>query len=399
MKTSASAVLCGALVLSALLSCETLDPTGFFYLREKREGSNTDESETLKFISLPDSLFIFDTTILFCTVEVPMDYDWRNDSAYYSRNGAVCFYRDFEKVFEVKTGTETKMSYYADKHHIIGKDLYSEYADNRGTFISKNGILLFSYSEKEILKGLLPRGEDIYTLGQNPGTGTVCYRKNGQILKRLEGGFVTGDFFNPAYGETGALYVDDSLLCFGFVSDEEGRSNEGYLVRNGEQVRVCSGSKVLDVRSVSGSGKYILYGGMATDVFSGWKTASFYLIGRDVFTAGVDMNGNSVVLSSNRIVTMQNGDESTIYPTDKGWAFVSGTSVQAIGDYYLSNGACVCRGGGKMWYALTPRSSGRKPAIWADGRLWELDVNGFVSGIKVKVSRTIAKAGTDPPEP
>lgn len=379
-----------ALALLSSAACETLDPLGYFFLRETRKGSVT----TGEWLASEGEIrgMAWDTSVFFCSVEVPSGVDWLSDSAYFSQRGRVCLYRNYEKILDLPTGAVNRVSYAADKHHIIGGSLYSEYSDREVTVIKRNGETVLSYEGPELLKGILPEGDDIFTLGQNPVSGKIFYRKNGTCLMELGSGFVTGGFSCSGYGENGALYADGSLVCFGFVS-EESTSQTGYIIRNGEMERVCSGSRILDLRSVGGESEYVLYGSGSPR----WRNAAFYIKGREVYVGGLTYEGQMSVVFGERIVA--NGPkESVIYPASSGWTFVSELSARSFGDYSLLNSSCACATAGKTWMALTPRNTSIPPAIAEGGKIRKLDFNGFLAGISVKVSRSIVKGGTDPPE-
>lgn len=173
-----------------------------------------------------------DTTILLSGVRFAMDYDWRQDSNYGAEDFEVLLYRDFEPVIEIPSSSGL-VSPDPDTHHIIGGQLYTEFATADKTRLARDGKMLLGFDGRELFKGILPDGDDIYTLSESRDGNGFSLRRNGEVLFSRERGSVFGDLSDPSYRPYGALYKDDGAICFCY-RDGGGKDEAYYFVRDGK---------------------------------------------------------------------------------------------------------------------------------------------------------------------
>lgn len=175
---------------------------------------------------------VVDTAILFSAVRFEESYNFHKDSAYGADNYEIIFYRDFEPSLSIPSSAECA-SPDPDTHHIIGGHLYTEAVSRERTFVGRDGQTLFSFEGREILRGLLPDGDDIYTLSESRSGDGFSFRKNGKILFSSESGYVFGDMSEPSYGPSGALYRDLGKICFCYAVRLSG-TERYFTVKDGE---------------------------------------------------------------------------------------------------------------------------------------------------------------------
>ncbi len=173
---------------------------------------------------------ITDTTVFLSAVRFEDDYDWRRDSTYGRSSYDILFYKNFEPVLSIPSSAESA-SPDLDSHHIIGGHLYTEAVSRGRTIIGRDGETLFSFEGREILRGLMPVGNDVYTLSENRSGDGFSLRKNGEVLFRRESGSVYGDLADPSYRPYGALYRDQDKLCFCYRAGND-RDEHYYMVQD-----------------------------------------------------------------------------------------------------------------------------------------------------------------------
>ena len=155
-----------------------------------------------------------DTVLYVSGVVFDDGYDWRSDTLYRRTDGYLVLFRNDEFLQILEAGSKQRISLDPDMHHLLGGHLYTEYSDGDRTTIGCDGKTLFSYYGREMLRGLLVEGKDVYTLGANRDGSGFSFRKNGnEILSRRDGTIIGRMSENPAY-PGGALYRDHHSLCF-----------------------------------------------------------------------------------------------------------------------------------------------------------------------------------------
>lgn len=395
-------------MISAMLSaCNLLDPplnmgkprfaTGSgICIREDAEGRN----------------MASDTAILVSCIRYEEGYDWRRDTAWHAAGSELVLIRlhagifagkgpeheGFEVIEAVSTGRKEKVSSGPDLHHIIGGHLYTEYSDEGGTYLKKDGKLLFNYPEQEILCGIVDTCGKVFTLGRSKNGFGLNFRENGKSIIASPEGVPFGYFNDISYGAGGALYFADGKISFTYRK-ALGSWEEIVAVSDGEEKLVSSreGCVTHDARILEGglvkwvsseSGKTILRGPDSECDISchdmemeeckiiiprgGLYVFAIYCDGSSRY-CGIPVNGSLMLI----------GTPSDLVCEQDGWfGILPQDSIQGC---YLPSRNCAAMLDRKLIAALTPRSSGHPYVLWR-GRTVEIDINGFVSGIEVEIS-------------
>lgn len=245
--------------LMAAVSCQPLlnvesGTRSSHYIRTVYDGETVSDS------LLPKSKF--DTVLYYSTVEFPSGYDWKRDSACGNSKATLTIYRNFEPLGSFETGENSCIGTDPDTHHWIEGNLYTEYNLYGQTVITKNGKELFRYNGQEFLKGLLVRGEEVWTLGQNSNGKGFSLRRNGEALLTDTQGQVFGDLTSSAHG---ALYMDSEQICFCYQRQAESAYNmykvsDSHTTLVGSSARTIYDMIVLDgkVSFAAGDGRSVL---------------------------------------------------------------------------------------------------------------------------------------------
>lgn len=192
-----------------------------------------------------------DTSLMISAVRYDPGYNWVKDSLHGNVPFEIVLYDDFDPVLVIKALPGSPFSPSPDSHHIIDGSLYTECVGSWGTVVCRNGNEVVRLDTMEKLCGLLPAGEDLYILSRKSGSsGGFVFRKNAAVLLSRSLGSVFGDFGEPSYGQTGALYMDGGVPCFSYME-----GNAVYVVRGGSETMFLSRDNmggILDVKSVGG---------------------------------------------------------------------------------------------------------------------------------------------------
>ena len=235
--------------ISLTWSCMLLDPPLQF-------GSPRTEDRHLGISSSGAGKERQDTLPLVSAIDFPLSYDWQRDSACGNVSCTLRLFRGDEEALSIPAGPGTTVSAAPDGHHIIGGDLYTCFADSRGTFIGRNGTTVAHWEGKEYIVGLLPAGGGLFTLGLCPDGGLV-FRCDGREFYKDPDSVPFGGFGSDTYGSAGALYSDGGGICFACLRN----AREVVFVRDGEEDGPAfspSAADILDARYIDG-GKYVLY--------------------------------------------------------------------------------------------------------------------------------------------
>lgn len=346
---------------------------------------------------------VTDTTLYFSAVRFADSYDWRRDSTYGAIEYEILFYRDFEPVLSVPSAAECA-SPDLDSHHIIGGRLYTEAVSHGRTVLGRDGQTLFSFEGKEILRGLLPVGDDIYTLSESRGGEGFSLRKNGEIVFRRESGSVFGDLADPSYRPYGALYRDLDKICFCYRSGKA-PDEYYYMVQDGvetrtslqwrywiEDVKVCQGyPRDAEVSCLW----YLLEDGRVWIEDDGRVSTSGWM------SYGGDAGISAVVTEDDpeTLVELCEGPALVLHGRDRDFAvreedsggirvFASGTPGTVFDgpDWMLMSPSCTALvGDGEFCAALTSRSGDAHQVLYAGGQT-DLSLHGYLSCIRAELT-------------
>lgn len=347
---------------------------------------------------------VFDTTLMFTAVRFPDSYDWRRDSLYGSVSYEVILYKNSEQVLRISPASASCISPAHDTHHIIGGHLYTECSGSDYTAIGRDGEEIFRFNGREFLKGLLPDGNDVYTLSQKRSGEGFSLRKNGEILFSRNGGIIFGDMGDPSYGENGALYSDGGRHCFCYRSGSSGDASY-YMVRNGKEDKIEADGEIYQDVKIYGDSLYLVRqqilgynvsdgriwpdngaGHSVSGWFSGRNGASRF--------SGVMPYGKAGLISkvSMREASIYHGRESEYaVSADDGTVYIErypDSGEIRIPGYWFMSPACASLAGDLFCAALEPEDAEGHPVIVKQGKETEIPIHGYISRVSVTISQS-----------
>ena len=357
----------------------------------------------------------FDTTLLYTVVRFPEGYDWQRDTAYGSVLFELLLYKDREQVLALPSGADACFVPDPDRHHLLSGRLYTERMADGATRIGRDGVELFRFPGREYLVGLLEDGEDLFTLSRPAKGDGFSFRKNGEALISRTDGVPFGDLSDPSYGETGALYRDQERICFCFAAGNSiGRIY--FSVRDGqeEQLREFpAGTRLLDLKLSGGqvlslreySQGYTLADGRLWPAGTGYSVTGRFSTAADGAFSGFLQGaaGSPEQLCREEAALYRTVRDALAVSVDEAgtvrWYTTTERGQERLPCHFLTP-KCATLTGSLPWLALTPRDTRTRPFVRAGTRVWEVDVNGYVSSLSVTVSRPARKAsGSHPDRP
>lgn len=429
-----------ALLLAALLSCDRMEPdvtvrrSRVFPHHEgggRKAGSSGGEA--------PDP--VPGPGWYLTAVDYPAGYDWRRDSARADIRGRLLLLRlpdspsvsvpaAFDTVLALEAGKGRAVSLDPDRHHFTGGHLYTECITELGTVYRRDGQTIHIAREREYVRGILARGEDLYVLSQRLDNGGFILRRNWKPLLTRDGGRLHGSAGDPAFGRSGALFPDLNRVCF-FYEDPAG---QWILVRDGKEEVVTLPPQLTHLYDIScidgdicllcrirqrepvlyvGSKKYDL----ATSLTVPAQKTGFRLLrdrgsdGQVRFIGTFRLNWNQQLFtglwSPKTLLATKNGrcdwlDEDTFLCRENGRIVAAGQSgmeypLDESGGWKMMMPSCAYVGKDGLRLALTPVGGlsgtgpdapgadespvGQDPVLWAGGRVIPLAVNGFLTSV------------------
>lgn len=336
-----------------------------------------------------------DTVIWLCTVEYPPEYQWRRDSLHREVTPEIVLYRNYRQVLRFPAGEGACPD--PDMLHIVDGHLYSEDSSMSQTVVMRDGAVLYRCEGREMLSGLVEDGNDVYTLSQYRSGEGFSYRRNGELLLSRESGRLYGSLSDPSYGQGGALYRDGGDLVFIYRSILQGSARYS-LFRNGSEALSEPGD-YQDIKVIGGR----LEKAPSSPVLYSWDEIRVWDTGRGVFWAGTGSMDKS---QSTRGAWLYDTGVGTLFMMGNGDALVMPGGKSAVSVWYGRGGqvevywwgkgarrldglymymgdACVSLLGETLALALTPREHGASPLVLVDGKARTLDINGYISCIKI----------------
>lgn len=341
-----------------------------------------------------------DTSVYFCAVRFSEDYAWQRDTAYGTEPYDLLLFKDNETILTISSEGSTCTSPDHDTHHIINGHLYTEHSSLTQTSIGRDGEEVVSFPGREFLKGLLPSGDDIYTLSQRRDGDGFTFRKNGEILMTKTGCTLFGSMDNPSYGETGALYLDRGDITF-FYWTGTGALRKYFRARNGKEEEIIqfAGESHTDMKPYNGMP---LAAGI--DLPNHYPVnCSLWILPPDILSAGFFREGNRHFsgifnATSGKLLEICSG-EAVIYCSEETWQAVeydsdNGTvkltrpngNNEVHRDCYFLSPSCAALYGSKFIYALSPRAENGFPKIWTGKGFREVAVHGYISRVAIEVN-------------
>lgn len=338
--------------------------------------------------------------------DYPDGYDWRNNPEKGSVRCSLVVFANGMPVLKVPVGNAYNVSDDLDMHRVINGHLYTDFTTDNETVIKKDGKPYLSFEGRESITSMIVQSDSVYTLGQKRNGKGFSYRANGRVVLERDKGYTFGRLVS----------VDDDI-CFAFAEPIETsgeRLQRYYCFMNGSVVQtalredikevwdigfhdgeVCvltSLTGVSDPVMIKGKEMYTLPLPYGATIMSG----QLFSVGNQL---GVEMmlSSRSGLFStlwlSNKIYrsfvdmktvsSMWSGDEGVACVLNGRTASVC-SSVFRMGEYFELPSGFSCQGNsiidltdGILTVGLSSLS-GSKPIIWKDGKIEELDVNGYI---------------------
>lgn len=127
-------------------------------------------------------------------------YEWHSDRDYGTSDCNMVLFANGRKVRKIPVGYNYNLLPDTDMHRVIGGDIYSDYSTDSHTVILKNGEEVFRYQSREMIVSMTVSGNDIYTLGSFRSGAGFSARKNGAVLVESSLGY---PFSHAVLGEDG----------------------------------------------------------------------------------------------------------------------------------------------------------------------------------------------------
>ena len=343
-------------------------------------------------------------------------YDWRADSEKGSVKCSLVVFSDGAPVMKVPVGDAYEVSPDPDMHRIVSGHLVTDYATDQETIVKVDGVESFRYYGRDIIKGVLIRDGNLYTLGQSRSGDGFSLRLNGEVLVERDNGYVLG-----------SLYEDGDSICFAFAERVISSGNEierYYDVIDGEVTQVGLRNDIRKVWDVLNRGgrRFILASltgirspviivedkliAIETVTSSSVLSCRLFPVGQECGVEGIysfmsryqysalwldgvihrafDVNHviSSLSSSGDGVCCLVN----PVGGLDKGIIFRNGEEFRMPPGYAAMGDACAVMVDGILYAGLSSPSR-KKPVIWKDGALDTLNINGFISGLSVEKVR------------
>ena len=344
----------------------------------------------------------------YTTVSFPPDYDWRRDTSYGAVQASINLYRNDSLMLQIPTGAIACPD--ADMHHFIQEHLYTQFRTGGRTILARDGETILELDHEAFLAGILPLEGKLYTLwSRHGGEGFSLLVGDIELFSRSKGQPL-GSPGLGSYAPCGALYPDQGSPCFCYRD-----GNDWYVVREAQEASIRKPYwTVFDIRSIDGQMcifyrgdtsissnlqyketvtkysvsqyKYLnsgyIYSGdgepfCAGTAYEGWDTENPHTI------VGF-LSGQTLVLPGSGISRMSSNPLALLFYSPDGTTgyYFQETGIKYLeGKYYHLSPHAGIRMDGHLYIALNPMEHGRKPCIWKDGEIQELDLNGYISGI------------------
>lgn len=389
-------LLAFAAVAAAALSCG---------LEEVGEGahSNPEGIWTGQLPGPPGSEHCFVTVL-----EYPEAHDWRADPEPEEGRCSLAVYADCVPVKKIPAGKGTEIPLDPERHRLISGHVYTDFAAGGTTVIRKDGKELLRWEGEELVTDMICTDDTVHTVSVPVEGGGFCYRVNGRPVIRRDAGRCFGHmrFFRDT-------------VAFGFCQPSRSSSalaDDFYVCANGKVSKVdlpASVVKVWDMMVHEGETCIIVTeegvrkGPMMLQGSREWQVN--YMLFTEIascrFTETDALCVDVVCIHPDKRVT------GLLCKAEMSWSLcevgrtLSAYQVNDTGYYYVSNSTSAGHDGkifrnhmmygipgnyavmginpvavkdGDMYIGFSSRS-GDSPAVWKNGSLTSLKINGYIT--------------------
>ncbi len=330
-------------------------------------------------------------------IRFPEGYDWRKDSLYGSVKAVRFLLEDGVCRVELPLNAGKPFSPDEDMAHIIDGHLYTDYSTDRETILSRDGEEVLRLGGRQMLNGLVRKGEDLWMLCEpRSGSGFTLYCNRSVVFSRsgikvsrplrLDDGSVEG-------AASDARQTGHGLF---FSCQEEGRSTlySGYNPvapsLDGEcMLEAMVGTRPLEVFRYQNrlhlryDGKTVISTPNLTPIGAAVSEGEFYL-------CTLNSGGRT------RVQTPSDSRDYDCWPTAfrvsrghvfvlgeqnfKQVVFIDGTQYSLPADSRPYSLQTITSFEGHFYMVLdTPKG----PALWHDGEVEQMTMNGYIDKIAI----------------
>lgn len=339
--------------------------------------------------------------------DYPDGYDWRSDPDRGHVKCSLVVFREGLPVLKVPVGNEYSVSPDPDMHRIIDGQLYTDFSDGTETLLKKNGKPVLSYPGAEMICDMKVKGSDIYTLGHSRTGQGFALRLNGSVLLSREAGYTFE-----------RILIEDTEVSVAFaepIVSSSGTVERYYVMRGGKVTQIALRDDIKQVWDVAVYGEEIYYlasltgvqapvlvssQGMTTlQMPSSMRVVScrMNILEGGICVEGVLADGNQVQsvlwgtdfqyslfpkgMTFSALCFGEDGLHCTMNPASgmgAGLIFRGGESLEIPAGYACMSRSAMDFASGMLTVGLSSLK-GEAPALWVDGRLKNLDINGYIS--------------------
>ena len=339
--------------------------------------------------------------------DYPDGYDWRSDPDRGHVKCSLVVFREGLPVLKVPVGNEYSVSPDPDMHRIIDGHLYTDFSDGTETLLKKNGKPVLSYPGAEMICDMKVKGSDIYTLGHSRKGQGFALRLNGSVLLSREAGYTFE-----------RILIEDTEVSVAFaepIVSSSGTVERYYVMRGGKVTQIALRDDIKQVWDVAVYGEEIYYLASLTGVQAPVLVSSqgmttlqmpssmtvvscrMNILEGGICVEGVLADGNQVQsvlwgtdfqyslfpkgMTFSALCFGEDGLHCTMNPASgmgAGLIFRGGESLEIPAGYACMSRSAMDFASGMLTVGLSSLK-GEAPALWVDGRLKNLDINGYIS--------------------
>lgn len=339
--------------------------------------------------------------------DYPDGYDWRSDPDRGHVKCSLVVFREGLPVLKVPVGNEYSVSPDPDMHRIIDGHLYTDFSDGTETLLKKNGKPVLSYPGAEMICDMKVKGSDIYTLGHSRTGQGFALRLNGRVLLSREAGYTFE-----------RILIEDTEVSVAFaepIVSSSGTVERYYVMRGGKVTQIALRDDIKQVWDVAVYGEEIYYLASLTGVQAPVLVSSqgmttlqmpssmtvvscrMNILEGGICVEGVLADGNQVQsvlwgtdfqyslfpkgMTFSALCFGEDGLHCTMNPASgmgAGLIFRGGESLEIPAGYACMSRSAMDFASGMLTVGLSSLK-GEAPALWVDGRLKNLDINGYIS--------------------
>ena len=339
--------------------------------------------------------------------DYPDGYDWRSDPDRGHVKCSLVVFREGLPVLKVPVGNEYSVSPDPDMHRIIDGHLYTDFTDGTETLLKKNGKPVLSYPGAEMICDMKVKGSDIYTLGHSRKGQGFALRLNGSVLLSREAGYTFE-----------RILIEDTEVSVAFaepIVSSSGTVERYYVMRGGKVTQIALRDDIKQVWDVAIYGEEIYYLASLTGVQAPVLVSSqgmttlqmpssmtvvscrMNILEGGICVEGVLADGNQVQsvlwgtdfqyslfpkgMTFSALCFGEDGLHCTMNPASgmgAGLIFRGGESLEIPAGYACKSRSAMDLASGMLTVGLSSLK-GEAPALWVDGRLKNLDINGYIS--------------------